>query len=232
MFPRNVNYPGTGNAFPLITPRNVFPVYGEPFHVDCFEAHNAPKIEKGRNRPLLALPRKAASQHKHTRLSQTTLNWPSSQTKIAHNSGSLKVSSPAPIHHSAGRSSRMKFPAKFKRLPSRAQNSALLVYLSSKWNNRCNCYNVKAKQKCYLPLCPKIKYTSKTSPTTEPHGRRVVECGWRRQMWILMLPGTEKWSLSDTTICGVLESCRLPARLVGLLKLEPSIVPFTHEFAS
>jgi len=37
----------------------------------------------------------------------------------------------------------------------------IVVYLSSKWNNRCNCNNVKAKQKCYLPLCPKIKYTTK-----------------------------------------------------------------------
>lgn len=43
------------------------------------------------------------------------------------------------------------------------------VYLSSKWNNRCNCNNVKAKQKCYLPLCPKIKYTAKqpNNPTTQ-----------------------------------------------------------------
>jgi len=55
--------------------------------------------------PLLApenpLPRKASLQHKHTHLNQTTLHWPRSQTKIAHNSGSVKVSSPEPLCHSS-----------------------------------------------------------------------------------------------------------------------------------
>lgn len=102
---------GTGNSPqitppPLITPRNVFPVYGETFHVDCFEAHNAPKIAKKKKSPESSAfsPSTESLFPTQTHSSKPDhFNWPSSQTKIAHNSGSLKVSSPAPIHHSAGR---------------------------------------------------------------------------------------------------------------------------------